>query len=152
MRLFFLVAFDIIWSLTLITFILMIHPWYLNLSFWVLLKISALYLFNQSVLNNKVLELGLITCRGIWVYISAITTRVFITTSTMAWDFSSIVMTSFLSEDCHLSPKACANNLITTDIYASISIIASMLFPLTRMYTHMGIYCRVFSYSFVILT
>jgi len=56
---------------------LIVHPLYLNLSFQILLRTLTLYLSSQLVSSSKVLELEFITYKGMYVWISAMTTGMF---------------------------------------------------------------------------
>src|SRR6266545_8299190 len=102
----------------------------MNLNFLMLLKTSALYLSNQSVPNSRVFDTELITYKGMTVCVSAITTRILSTTPTAACDLLSMAITSVLVNGFHLSPKATARGLVTTDIQALMSKIARIAFPL----------------------
>src|SRR6266540_4381718 len=102
----------------------------MNLNFQVLLRTSALYLSNQSVPNNRVFDAEFITCRGIYVCASAITTGIPSTTLTAACGFPSTAITSVRVDGFHLSPNATASGFVTIDIQAPVSKIANIALPL----------------------
>src|SRR6266498_901921 len=111
----------------------MVFLWDTNLNFLVLLRTSALYLSNQSVPNSRVFDAELITCRGIKVCASAITTGILSTTPTATCDLPSTAITSVLVEGFHLKPKATAKGFVTTDMQAPMSKIARIAFSLILM-------------------
>src|SRR6266540_842534 len=119
----------------------MIFPWDTNFNFLVLLKISALYLFNQSVLSSRVFDAKLITCRGINVYALAITTGISSTILTAACGFPSTAITSFLIDSFHFKPNATAKGFVTTDMQAPVSRIARIALLLILVYTLIKVYC-----------
>ena len=65
--------------------------------------------------------------------------------------FLSITIISFLVDNCHLSLRTTANDLVTTDIYAFVFKTTNMTFLFTCTYTLIEIYCKGFLYSFMIL-
>src|SRR6266540_3951952 len=105
---------------------------------------SALYLSNQSVSSSKVLDAELMTCKGIYVCASAITTGIPSTTPTAACSFPSTAITLVLVDSFYLKPKATARGLVTTDMHALVSKIARIAFPLILVYTLIGVYFRAF--------
>src|SRR6266498_2404327 len=108
----------------------MVFLWDTNLNFLVLLRTSALYLSNQSVPNSRVFDAELITCRGMKVCASAITTGILSTTPTAACDLPSTTIISVLVDGFHLRSNATARGLVTTDIQAPVSNIARIALPL----------------------
>src|SRR6266498_892344 len=102
----------------------------MNLNFRVLLRTSALYLANQSVPNNRVFDAEFMTCRGMYVCASTITTGIPSTTPTAACGLPSTAITSVLVDGFYLKPKATARGLVTTDMQAPVSKIARIAFSL----------------------